>query len=152
MKVLMVGGGGREHALTWKIAQSPLTDEIWCAPGNAGMAQAATCVDIGAEDIDGLAAFAQEKSVDLTVVGPEAPLVAGIADVFQERGLAVFGPTREAARMEGSKSFAKQLMLDAGVPTGRAEVFTDYDQAVACVKSGGPPYVVRPTAWLPARE
>jgi len=143
MKVLMVGGGGREHALTWKIAQSPLVDEIWCAPGNAGMARVATCVDIGATDIDALTAFAQEKSIDLTVVGPEAPLVAGIADVFGERGLPVFGPTKAAARMEGSKAFAKQLMTESGVPTGKAEVFTDYDQAMACIESGGPPHVVK---------
>jgi phosphoribosylamine---glycine ligase len=143
MKVLVVGGGGREHALTWKIAQSPLVDRIYCAPGNAGMAELAECVDIGAEDIESLARFAADKKIDLTVVGPEAPLVAGISDLFQARGLAVFGPGREAARMEGSKDFAKQLMLEAGVPTGKAEVFTDYDSAEACVRNGGAPYVVK---------
>jgi phosphoribosylamine---glycine ligase len=143
MRVLVVGGGGREHALTWKIAQSPLVDEVWCAPGNAGMASVAECVNIKAEDVDALAAFAGEKKIDLTVVGPEAPLVAGIADLFQERGLAVFGPGREAAQMEGSKDFAKQVMLEAGVPTGKAEVFTDYDAAEACIANGNAPFVVK---------
>jgi phosphoribosylamine--glycine ligase len=143
MKVLVVGGGGREHALTWKIARSPLVDEIWCAPGNAGMAAMAECVDIGADDIEALADFAQEKKIDLTVAGPEAPLVAGIADLFQQRGLAVFGPTREAAQMEGSKAFAKSLMEEAGVPTGRAEVFTDYEAAEACIAKSSAPYVVK---------
>ncbi len=143
MKVLVVGGGGREHALTWKIAQSPLASAIWCAPGNAGMASVAECVDIGTGDIEALAGFAQEKKIDLTVVGPEAPLVAGIADLFQARGLAVFGPGREAAQMEGSKDFAKRLMLDAGVPTGNAEVFSDYEAAEACILNRGAPYVVK---------
>jgi phosphoribosylamine---glycine ligase len=143
MRVLVVGGGGREHALTWKIAQSPLVDGIWCAPGNAGMAAIAECVNIKAEDIEMLAAFAEERKIDLSVVGPEAPLVAGIADLFHERGLAVFGPNREAAQMEGSKDFAKRLMLEAGVPTGRAEVFTSYDAAEACIKNGSAPYVVK---------
>ncbi|MEW6554369.1 MAG: phosphoribosylamine--glycine ligase [Actinomycetota bacterium] len=143
MRILVVGGGGREHALTWKISQSPLVDGIWCAPGNAGMAALATCVDIGAEDVEALAAFARENRIDLTVVGPEAPLVAGIADLFIARGLPVFGPGREAAQMEGSKDFAKQLMLEAGVPTGKAEVFTDYDAAEACIKNGRAPFVVK---------
>jgi len=143
MRVLVVGGGGREHALTWKIAQSPLVDEIWCAPGNAGMAAVAECVSISAEDIEALARFAEEKRIDLTVVGPEAPLVAGIADLFLAKGLAVFGPCREAAQMEGSKDFAKQLMLEAGVPTGKAEVFTDYEAAEACIRNGSAPYVVK---------
>ena len=143
MRILVVGGGGREHALTWKIAQSPLVDAIWCAPGNAGMASLAECVDIGAEDIEALADFAQRKKIDLTVAGPEAPLVTGIADLFRERGLAVFGPTREAAQMEGSKSFAKQVMEESGVPTGKAEVFTDFEAAEACIARSGAPYVVK---------
>ncbi|MFW6113513.1 MAG: phosphoribosylamine--glycine ligase, partial [Actinomycetota bacterium] len=104
MKILVVGGGGREHALTWKISQSPMVDGIWCAPGNAGMARLATCMDIDAEDIEGMADFARDEGIDLTVVGPEAPLVAGIAGLFRESGLAVFGPGREAAQMEGSKA------------------------------------------------
>jgi len=143
MRVLVVGSGGREHALAWKIAQSPLVDGLFCAPGNAGMARLGTCVDIKAEDVEALAAFAEREKVDLTVVGPEAPLVAGIADVFQERGLSVFGPTREAAQMEGSKHFAKRIMQEAGVPTGSAEVFTEFDAAVDCVRRGSPPYVVK---------
>ncbi len=143
MRILVVGSGGREHALTWKIAQSPLADAIWCAPGNAGMAALAECVGIGAEDVASLARFAAEKKIDLTVVGPEAPLVAGIADHFQAQGLPVFGPGREAARMEGSKDFAKRLMLEAGVPTGKAEAFTDYDAAEACIKNSSAPYVVK---------
>jgi phosphoribosylamine--glycine ligase len=143
MRVLVVGGGGREHALTWKIAQSPLVDEIWCAPGNAGMASHATCVDIEAEDVAALADFARDKGIDLTVVGPEAPLVMGISDLFEERGLRVFGPGKEAARMEGSKAFAKEIMAEGGVPTGRAEVFGDYDEAAACIRSGRPPFVVK---------
>ena len=107
------------------------------------MASLAECVDIGAEDIEALAAFAREKRIDLTVAGPEAPLVAGIADLFAERGLNVFGPTRDAAQMEGSKSFAKQLMQESGVPTGRAEVFTDYEAAEACIANSGAPHVVK---------
>lgn len=143
MKVLVVGGGGREHALTWKISRSPLVKKVWCAPGNAGMARLAECVDISAEDLEGLADFAAEKGVDLTVVGPEAPLVAGIEDLFRDRGLPLFGPSREAAVMEGSKSFAKSLMVESGVPTGRAEVFEDMDRAMECVRAGSPPYVVK---------
>ncbi|NPV59359.1 MAG: phosphoribosylamine--glycine ligase [Actinobacteria bacterium] len=143
MKVLVVGGGGREHALTWKIAQSPLVERIYCAPGNAGMAALAECVAIKAEDIEALAAFARDKGIDLTVVGPEAPLVAGIADEFERHGLRVFGPGREAAQMEGSKDFAKRLMLEAGVPTGRAEVFTDIEAAKACISKGKPPFVIK---------
>ncbi len=143
MKILIVGGGGREHALTWKISQSPLVDKIWCAPGNVGMASLAECVDIKAEDARGQAEFAEREKIDLTVVGPEAPLVAGIANLFQEKRLAVFGPDREAAQMEGSKSFAKEIMTEAGVPTGTSQVFNDYDSAADCIKSGTPPYVVK---------
>ena len=143
MRILVVGGGGREHALAWKIAQSPLVDALWCAPGNAGMAALAECVDIAAEDIEALARFAESKAIDLTVVGPEAPLVAGIADRFQESGLPVFGPGREAAQMEGSKDFAKRLMREAGVPTARAEAFTDYEEAAACIRGGSAPFVVK---------
>ncbi|OFW56768.1 MAG: phosphoribosylamine--glycine ligase [Candidatus Solincola sediminis] len=143
MRVLIVGGGGREHALAWKIAQSPLVDEIWCAPGNAGTASLAQNIEIKAEDIQALAELAERKKMDLTVVGPEAPLVAGIVDLFRERGLTVFGPSMEAAQMEGSKSFAKEIMLEGGVATGRAEVFTDYDSAAACIEATGHPYVVK---------
>ena len=115
MKVLVIGGGGREHALVWKIAQSPKVDEIFCAPGNAGISGLATCVPIGAEDIDALIAFAVDKKIDLTVVGPEAPLSRGIVDQFEAKGLRAFGANEKAAVLEGSKSFAKDLMNRYGI-------------------------------------
>ncbi len=117
MRVLVVGGGGREHALVWKIAQSPLVEKIYCAPGNAGIAQLAECVPIPSTDIDGLADFAEKNGIRLTVVGPEAPLIAGIVDKFEARGLPIFGPSTDPARLEGSKTFAKELMQSAGIPT-----------------------------------
>jgi phosphoribosylamine--glycine ligase len=116
MKVLVVGGGGREHALVWRLAQSSKVDELYCAPGNPGMIGQAELVDIGAEDIDGLLAFAKQKAIDLTVVGPEAVLVAGITDIFEAEGLAVAGPCRYAAQLEGSKSFCKDFMTNTGCP------------------------------------
>lgn len=143
MKVLVVGGGGREHALAWKLAQSPRLSKLYCAPGNAGMAELGEMVDIGAEDIPALEAFAVSQGIDLTVVGPEMPLVNGIVDVFSAAGLKVFGPSREAAQMEGSKAFAKRLMLEAGIPTGRAEIFEDYDSALKYLRSLGAPVVVK---------
>lgn len=117
MRVLVVGGGGREHALVWKIAQSPLVEKIYCAPGNAGIAQLAECVPIQATDVSVLADFAELSGVRLTVVGPEAPLIAGIVDHFEARGLPIFGPSTDPARLEGSKTFAKELMQAAGIPT-----------------------------------
>ncbi len=129
MNILVIGGGGREHALVWKLRQSPRVDKLYCAPGNAGMREQAELVDIGAGEIDKLADFAAREAIDLTVVGPEQPLVAGIADRFEERGLKVFGPNREAARLEGSKAFAKELMLENGIPTAACEVFSDLDEA-----------------------
>ena len=129
MKILVIGGGGREHALVWKLRQSPVVDKLYCAPGSAGMRQQAEPVDIGAGDIEKLADFAAREAIDLTVVGPEQPLVAGIADLFESRGLKVFGPSREAARLEGSKAFAKELMLESGIPTAACEVFSDLDEA-----------------------
>ena len=119
MKILVVGSGGREHALAWKIAQSPLCDELLVAPGNAGTAALGRNVPVKADDIDGLAALASEEAVGLTVIGPELPLTRGLADRLIEDGRAVFGPTRAGARIEGSKWFAKRLMLGAGVPTAR---------------------------------
>src|SRR5579884_827457 len=117
MRILVIGGGGREHALVWKIAQSPLVNKIYCAPGNAGIAQQAECVSLQPTDLEGLAGFAETQRIDLTVVGPEAPLIAGIVDRFEARGLPIFGPSPDPARIEGSKVFAKQLMQTSGIPT-----------------------------------
>jgi len=129
MRVLVVGGGGREHALARGLAQSKRVTQVICAPGNAGTAALAENVGVGAEDIDGLLALAKERQIDLTVVGPEAPLCAGIVDKFQKEGLRIFGPTAAAARIEGDKAFAKQLMKTAKVPTGEARIFEHYDSA-----------------------
>ena len=143
MKVLVVGGGGREHALAWKIAQSPLVSKIYCAPGNAGIARHAECIHIGAEDITALRTFAMAKGIDLTVVGPEAPLCAGIVDRFRARGLKVFGPSQKAARIEGSKVFAKQLMERHGIPTAEFRHFDSADRAKAYIEMIGAPMVVK---------
>lgn len=143
MKVLVVGGGGREHALVWKLKQSPRVKEVFCAPGNAGIAREATCVKIGAEDIPALLAFALEKGIDLTVVGPEAPLTAGIVDQFQAAGLKIFGPSRAAAAIEGSKIIAKEIMAKYGIPTAACAVFTDPGEAAAYIKKIGAPCVVK---------
>ena len=117
MKVLIVGSGGREHAIAWKVAQSPKVDKIYCAPGNAGIAEYAECADIGAMEFEKLAAFAKEKEIDLTIVGMDDPLVGGIVDVFEAEGLRVFGPRKNAAILEGSKAFSKDLMKKYDIPT-----------------------------------
>ncbi|MDN5344394.1 MAG: phosphoribosylamine---glycine ligase [Clostridia bacterium] len=143
MRILVVGGGGREHALVWKIAQSPGVTEIYCAPGNAGIASLATCVPIKADDIPGLLAFARQTTIDLTIVGPEAPLVVGIADAFQEAGLPVFGPYRAAAQLEGSKVFAKEIMQQSGIPTARHVAFTEAGPALAYLEEHPGPAVVK---------
>jgi phosphoribosylamine--glycine ligase len=143
MNVLVVGGGGREHALVWKIAQSPLVDRLFCAPGNAGIAAQAECVDIGAAEVLRLRRFARENAVDLTVVGPEAPLVKGIVDAFETAGLRVFGPNREAARLEGSKVFAKQLMQRHSIPTAEFRTFNAPERAKAYLDMIGAPIVVK---------
>ncbi|WP_025321549.1 phosphoribosylamine--glycine ligase [Deferrisoma camini] len=143
MKVLVVGGGGREHALVWKIAQSPRVTAVFAAPGNAGTAGLARNVPIAADDVDSLLAFAETEGVDLTVVGPEAPLVLGIVDRFRERGLRIFGPTAAAARLEGSKAFAKAAMDRFGVPTAAYREFTDPDEARAYIREQGAPIVVK---------
>lgn len=143
MRVLIVGGGGREHALAWKVSQSRRVKDIYAAPGNAGIAQIAKCAAINAEDISGLAAFAQEKAIDLTIVGPETPLSLGIIDEFARRGLMAFGPTRLAAEIEASKIFAKDLMKKYHIPTADYEVFTDRDAAVSYVKQKGSPIVIK---------
>lgn len=143
MKVLVVGGGGREHALVWKLAQSPKVTELYCAPGNPGMIGEAQTVAIADSDLEGLLAFAQERGIDLTVVGPEAPLVAGIADMFQAQGLKVAGPDSFAAQLEGSKSFAKDFMFKYNVPTARYQVFVDAKEAKEYVRRAGRPLVVK---------
>jgi len=128
-KVLVIGSGGREHALVWKLAQSPLIDKIYAAPGNPGIGALAQCIAIKADDIEGLLEFAQNNEINLTVVGPEAPLVKGIVDRFREAGLLIFGPTAAAARLEGSKVFSKNLFKKYGIPTARYEVFDDIEAA-----------------------
>ena len=143
MKILVVGGGGREHTMVWKISKSPLVEKIYCAPGNAGTSELAESVPIGAEDIDALAAFAKENEIDLTVVGPEGPLVNGIADVFKEKGLKVFGPSKAAARLEGSKDFSKQHMLKYDIPCAMGKPFTDAAKAKTYARALGAPCVVK---------
>ena len=143
MKVLVVGGGGREHVLVWKIAQSPLVTKVYCAPGNPGIAQLAECVAIKADEIDVLLDFARAEGIDLTVVGPEAPLTLGIADRFQEAGLDIFGPNQAAAQLEGSKDFSKALMARYNIPTAAYRTFSDRDQAVAYIREQGAPIVVK---------
>ena len=143
MKVLIVGGGGREHALAWRFKQDDPTVDLFAAPGNAGIAALATCVSIAATDLDALIALARREGVALTVVGPEAPLAAGIADRFRAEGLAIFGPTRQAAQIETSKTFAKKLMVEAGVPTARALTFTDPHRARGAARELGAPIVIK---------
>jgi phosphoribosylamine--glycine ligase len=143
MKVLVVGSGGREHALCWKLKRSRHCSQLFCAPGNPGIAALATCLPIQADDIAGLAAFAEDLKIELTVVGPEAPLAAGIVDVFQQRGLPIFGPTRAAAQLEASKAFAKTIMRKAGVPTAKAHRCRDVASALAALDEFSPPYVVK---------
>jgi len=143
MKVLVVGGGGREHALCWKLRHSPSVSEVVCAPGNAGIARDARCVPVGAEDIDGLMRLAEKEQPRLVVVGPEVPLVLGLADRLRAAGFAVFGPDQAAAELEGSKSFSKALMAEAHVPTARFETHTDPDEAEALIREWGAPIVVK---------
>lgn len=143
MRVLIIGGGGREHALAWKFKRDDPSVEILAAPGNPGLAELGECVAIPASDLESLARLAAERRVDLTVVGPEAPLAAGIVDRFHALGLAIFGPTRAAAEIETSKAFAKLLMLEDGIPTARAEVHTEVAAAIACAHLFGAPVVVK---------
>ena len=150
MRILVIGGGGREHALVWKLAQSRSRPTVYVAPGNAGILTPAASYEtrveraiIATENVDGLLAFAREQGVDLTVVGPEAPLVAGLADRFREAGLRVFGPGQAGARLEGSKTFAKELLVRAGIPTARHEAFDDLVAARAYVERHGAPVVVK---------
>lgn len=143
MRVLVVGSGGREHTLCWKISQSPLVDEVFCAPGNGGIAGDAICINIGAEDIQGLARFVKDNGIALTVVGPEAPLVSGIVDTFQSEGLTIFGPQGKAALLEGSKAFAKEVMHASSIPTARFGLFTAEGPARAFIRDADYPVVVK---------
>ncbi len=143
MKVLVIGSGGREHALVWKISQSPAVKKIYCAPGNAGIAKQAECVPISTEDVKSLTAWAEKERIDLTVVGPEAPLTLGIVEVFEARGLRIFGPHRKAAEIEGSKAFAKDLMKKYRIPAGDSQTFEDHGAAVRYVRDKGAPLVVK---------
>jgi phosphoribosylamine--glycine ligase len=143
MKILLVGGGGREHALAWKIARSPLVEHMWAAPGNPGIARHARCLDLAVDDAEGLAGFAAGHDVDLVVIGPEQPLVAGLADRLRARGLPVFGPGGRAAAIEGSKAYAKRLMATHGIPTARFATFDDPGRARRYCRELGAPCVVK---------
>lgn len=143
MKILVVGSGGREHAICWKIAQSPKAEKIYCAPGNAGIEEYAECVPIGAMEFEKLAAFAKEHAIDLTVVGMDDPLVGGIVDVFEKEGLRIFGPRANAAILEGSKAFSKDLMKKYGIPTAAYENFDDPKKALAYLETADFPIVLK---------
>jgi len=143
MKVLVVGGGGREHALVWKIAQSPKVSKVYCAPGNAGISEQATIVPTKANDLNSLLGFALKEKIDLTVVGPEEPLTKGIVDLFESKGLSIFGSSQKAAEIEGSKVFAKEMMKKYRIPTASYEIFEDHKEAMAYIRRNGAPIVVK---------
>ena len=143
MKVLVVGGGGREHALCWAISKSPLCEKLYCAPGNAGIAEVAECVSVGAEDVDGLVKFATGQKIDFVVVGPEASLVLGIVDELEKKGIKAFGPSAAAAELEGSKGFMKDILAKYNVPTAFYGRFTDAESAKAYIQEKGAPIVVK---------
>lgn len=143
MKILVIGSGGREHALCWKLKQSSLTSEIFCAPGNGGTREIAKNVDISANDIDSLLEFALKEKIDLTIVGPEEPLTLGIVDIFKEKGLKVFGPDKKASRLEGSKEFSKKIMEKYNIPTAKYETFTSFNEAKEGLKDFSYPLVIK---------
>jgi len=143
MKILVIGSGGREHTIVWKLKQSPRVEKIYCAPGNAGIAELAECLPLKADDIPGLLSFAKANAIDLTIVGPEMPLVAGIVDEFQAAGLKIFGPAKKAAQLEGSKAFAKKIMKKYKVPTASYEVFTDLQKAKEHIYMSKFPVVIK---------
>ena len=143
MRVMIVGGGGREHAIAWKVTQSPLVDNVFCVPGNAGTAAIARNLPKDAGDVQGIVALAKEHRIDLTIVGPEAPLAMGLSDALQSEGLTVFGPTRKAARIESSKVFAKELMTECGIPTASYWVFDDFRNAMSFIDERGLPIVIK---------
>src|SRR5437016_6058264 len=143
MKVLVIGSGGREHALVWKISQSPKVKKIYCAPGSAAIGELAECVAIGPEQIEKLADFAEKEKIDLTVVGPELPLTLGITDLFESRGLRIFGPNKTAAQLEGSKAFAKEILKQNRILTASFGTFTDAASAKKYLAQQKPPYVIK---------
>ena len=143
MKILIVGGGGREHAIAWKLAKSPKVEKMYCAPGNAGIAEVAECVNIGVMEFDKLVAFAKEHEIDLTVVAPDDPLAAGAVDAFEAAGLRAFGPRANAAILEGSKAFSKDLMKKYGIPTAAYEIFNDPEKALAYLETAKMPIVLK---------
>ena len=143
MNVLIVGGGGREHAITWAVAKSPRVDKIYAAPGNAGIAELAECVDISVMDAEKLVAFAKEKEIDFVIVGPDDPLAAGVADAFLDAGIKTFGPRKNAAIIEASKAFSKDLMKKYDIPSAKYETFTDPGKALDFLKTMNPPYVIK---------
>ena len=143
MKILVVGGGGREHAICWKLSKEANVDKIYCAPGNAGISNVAQCIDIQDSDIENLLKFAKENKIDLTIVGPEIPLVAGIVDKFEKEGLKIFGPNKKYAQLEGSKSFSKDFMIRHNLPTAKYKEYTDLDEAISEIDSFGYPVVIK---------
>ena len=143
MRILVVGSGGREHALVWAIAASPLADQVFAAPGNAGIAEQARCVPIAAEDLEALVRFAQGERIDFVVVGPEAPLVMGLVDRLEAAGIKAFGPSQKAAALEGSKGFAKELCARHGIPSADYRRFTEAAEAKAFIRGRGAPIVVK---------
>lgn len=143
MKILVVGSGGREHTIVWKLKQSPLADKIYCAPGNAGISELAECVPIGAMEFDKLISFAKENAIDYTVIGMDDPLAGGIVDAFEKEGLKVFGPRQNAAILESSKAFSKDLMKKYNIPTASYEVFDDYEAAKEYLQKQSMPIVLK---------
>lgn len=143
MKILVVGGGGREHAICWKLSKEANVDKIYCAPGNAGISNVAQCIDIQDSNIENLLNFAKENQIDLTIVGPEIPLVAGIVDKFEKEGLKIFGPNKKCAQLEGSKAFSKDFMIRHNLPTAKYKEYTDLDEAISEIDSFGYPVVIK---------
>ena len=143
MRILVVGGGGREHAICWKLSKEANVEKIYCAPGNAGISNVAECIDIGDSDIENLLKFAKENQIDLTIVGPEIPLVAGIVDAFEKEGLKIFGPNKKCAQLEGSKAFSKDFMIRHNLPTAKYKEYTNLDEAISEIDSFGYPVVIK---------
>ena len=143
MNILVVGGGGREHAICWKLNKESNVEKIYCAPGNAGISNIAQCVNIEDSDIDGLVSFAKENEIDLTIVGPEIPLVAGIVDVFAKENLKIFGPNKKCAQLEGSKAFSKEFMIRHNIPTAKYKEYIDLEKAIEEIDYFGYPVVIK---------